>query len=275
MFKRSLKDLNQQELSNILKDFGNEGTKKVFQSEAQFQFELAWKLQELYDCNVKLEDLTIVIEEKGTNIQKKKTKQQKVYTDIVLKKDDYRIAIELKYKTEELVCDNILLFDHSAVDLGRYDYLWDVNRLELLVYYDKKHKSEQLIEGKRRGCKLIYKNFDKTYDKGFAILLTNEQKYWGEFWVDENVIQDYTIDNQFKIGENDSTNHIGKLYSNKMDWKHEDDGKYPKTIKGKSEKGTSRARPIKLLKRYEYKWEDYYTIPQAKNGDFKFLIISI
>lgn len=278
MFKKSLKDLNQQELSNILKDFGNEGTKKIFQSEAQFQFELAWKFQELYDCKAKLEDLTIVIEERDSNISKKgKLKRQKIYTDIVLEKDDYRIAIELKYKTAELdfESDNILLFDHSAVDLGRYDYLWDVNRIELLVYYDKKYKSEQLIEGKRRSCELVYRNFDRAYDKGFAILLTNEQKYWEEFWEDESVIPDYTIDNRFKIGEIDSSTHIGQLYSDKMDWKREVDGKYPKTIQGKSEKGTSRARPIKLLKRYEYKWEDYGTIPQAKNGDFKYLIISV
>ena len=39
-------DLNKETLTSVIKNFGKEG--KIFQSEAQFQFELAWKLQEQF-----------------------------------------------------------------------------------------------------------------------------------------------------------------------------------------------------------------------------------
>ena len=162
MTKKSLKELDVSGLESILYLWGQE--KKVFQSEAQFQFNLAWRLQELYDCEAKLEDLTVVVTRKNKS---DKEFMQKVYTDVVLVKDDYYVAIELKYKTATLKHKDILLFNHGASDLGRYDFLWDVNRLELLV--------------------------------DPAILLTNEKGYWKKSYNDEKE----TIDKQFCIGEAD------------------------------------------------------------------------
>ena len=133
MTKKSLKELDIVGLDSILYLWGQE--KKVFQSEAQFQFNLAWRLQELYDCEAKLEDLTVVVTRKNKS---DKDLMQKVYTDIVLLKDDYSVAIELKYKTATLNHKDILLFKHGATDLGGYDFWWDVNRLELLVTPTKK-----------------------------------------------------------------------------------------------------------------------------------------
>ena len=179
----------------------------------------------------------------------------------------------MKYKTAKLECGEILLHNHGAVDLGRFDFLWDVNRLELLVNNDKKSSIEQAIY-KNKSCSFECSHL-KRCDKGFAVLLTNEQKYWKENWVKETESSDCTIDNQFKFGEKDFTN-TGQLYGNKLNWKLEDDRSYPKTIRGKSGTGTFRARPIELLQAYKYKWEKYPTKnPSDKNNEFRYLIIDV
>ena len=132
---------------------------KIFQSEAQLQFELAWNIKQNFNCNVFLEDLTAYETDSKGNIT------HKLYTDIVVEdiETNYRIGIELKYKTAELKYNNIYLFNHGALPLNRYDYLWDVNRLESLVYN-----------------KPLYNNATSTTivkpcDVGFAIILTNEK----------------------------------------------------------------------------------------------------
>lgn len=279
MFKKSLKGLDKQELSIILKEFGEE--RRIFQSEAQFQFELAWKLKELIDCDVKLEDLTVLIKENEVDKKKRKCKKeiekikQKQYTDIVLEKDDYRVAIELKYKTAKMESGEILLLDHGAVDTGRYDYLWDVNRLELLIRKTVKIPIERAIY-REMGKKLFFDAYKirKSYNKGFAIMLTNEQKYWNDNWVRPTTGITITNDNQFKIGQNKS-----HLYDSILDWPHDISKQkypeyYPKTVMDKG-KPTFRARPIVLLQPYHYQWGDYYTIEGKENGQFKFLIISV
>lgn len=53
--KKSLLNLGEKELSDILSNFRK--IPRIFHSEAQFQFELAWKLQEEFDCVAKLEEL--------------------------------------------------------------------------------------------------------------------------------------------------------------------------------------------------------------------------
>ena len=246
MTKKSLKELDVSGLESILYLWGQE--KKVFQSEAQFQFNLAWRLQELYDCEAKLEDLTVVVTRKNKS---DKEFMQKVYTDIVLVKDDYYVAIELKYKTATLNHKDILLFNHGASDLGRYDFLWDVNRLELLVDPAKRNRETPLARAEEikvfRHCA-----------KGFAILLTNEKGYWKKSYNDEKE----TIDKQFCIGEAD-----GCLYGKTLDWKKKN-GEYTNTIKN-----TSRARSIVLNKAYHYQWKPYCELSAAENNNFKYLII--
>ena len=88
-------NLNKETLTGAIKAFGKEC--KIFQSEAQFQFELAWKLQKQFpDCRVKLEDMRAYVKKEEKNGIKRK-----FYTDIVLEEEGYSIAIELKYKTAE------------------------------------------------------------------------------------------------------------------------------------------------------------------------------
>ena len=247
-----LKDLNIKHLTDILISFGNENT--IFHSEAQFQFELAWILQKQCKCKVKLEELSVLISKKKEN-EKSDEQIQKLYTDIMLEDESgYRIAIELKYKTASFGSANsdIFLLNHGAVDLGRYDFLWDVNRVELLLDQNISSFSNE------SDTKLTIR---KPCNKGFAILLTNEKKYW------EGVPNHgkTTIDNQFKIGIQNK-NNTGHLLQNKLDWRR-DNNEYTSAIKG-----TFRAQPINLNKTYTYEWKDYCNL-EKQNGIFKFIII--
>ena len=253
-------NLNKEILTRIIKAFGKED--KIFQSEAQFQFDLAWELQKNFpNCQVKLEDMRSYVkkDEKEKNSRFKK----KFYTDIVLEDDDYSIAIELKYKTAEYYDKNkcIYLFEHGAVDLGRYDYLWDVHRIELLTGKGNNEELFGRVEVQNK-CK-----------KGYAVLLTNDEKYWTQSYVNKNE----TMDNQFKIGDK---THI--LYNKDLDWRKlkENDEKYrknyqhyPTTILKKNGTPSERAQPIHLSKQYDYQWEDY--CPLHNNEKFRFVIIEV
>ena len=83
--KRNLTFFTLQAIESIMEELG--AVPRIFNSEAQFQFELAWKIKEKFDCEVKLEELSRI------------SKDKKDYTDIILEKDSLRIALELKYKT--------------------------------------------------------------------------------------------------------------------------------------------------------------------------------
>lgn len=252
----NLKQLDAQALSEIIKEFNG----KIFQSEAQFQFELAWKLNEKYGNG---DDLAVELEDRMVE----KDVKRKYYTDIVVKQGDYRVAIELKYKTAEYENknENLYLFNHGAVDLGRYDYIWDVHRIELLkgVSKSKDFGEEKLDVPKQKRCK-----------KGFAVLLTNEKKYWEEKSKEDNIPIDY----QFLFGEKQK-----QLFSDVLDWKKDDEKEYPlnypKTVlskKGEYYKPTSRAHPIRLNKAYHYEWYNYRDASSnEKNDTFKFVIIEV
>ena len=107
------------------------------------------------------------------------------YTDIVVRMGGRNFPIELKYKTAEgtyadLNNEAVGLMTHSAVDLGCYAYLKDINRLEYLA------------------------KTDPDFERGFVIILTNEPlyfKYTGRRSVYE----------AFKI-------YDGKTVSGMLDW---------------------------------------------------------
>lgn len=256
MDKISLKELNLEMLSNIIAEFGCK--QRIFHCEAQFQFELAWKLQEVVNCKVNLEALSVIsIKKQGGKKKKNGQKSdliKKMYTDILLedKEDkDYRVAIELKYKTAELELTNpnVLLQQHGAVDLGRYDFLWDVNRLELLLNQNKEISDLPI-------------DFRLSCNKAFAVLLTNDKHYWNvNYEVDSSGTK--TIGDQFKIG--DTTN---VLCCSRLDWTRVN-GEYPKTVKDDK----SRARAIVLNKPYTYNWNDYCDLNVSSNGVFRYTII--
>jgi len=167
------KDMEIIKILDILKS-----KRKVFYSESDFQFSLAWEIHEYYDnANIRLEYPHL---------------QGKEYIDIIVELNGKIYPIELKYKTlsfldentqSSTVIDNNEKYDlknQGAQDHGRYDYLYDIQRIEKFLKDNEK------------------------YEYGYAILLTNDKSYW-------NKRKSNSIDVQFSISEEDEPK-TGKLY---------------------------------------------------------------
>ena len=95
--------------------------RNVFHSEADFQHHLAWCIHtELQDSKLRLE---YPLSKNNSN--------RREYCDIVLK-SPHNIGIELKYKTKLLTAnvknEYFELKNQGAQDIGRYDFLKDVQR---------------------------------------------------------------------------------------------------------------------------------------------------
>lgn len=104
--------------------------RKVFYSEADFQHALAWEIHENFpDFKIRLEYNPNENRYIGTQ-----------HIDIFVQGKNKKLAIEVKYKTKNAtyICDNecFVLCNQSANDCGRYDYCYDIKRLELLKEYD-------------------------------------------------------------------------------------------------------------------------------------------
>jgi hypothetical protein len=97
-------------------------SRPVFHSEADFQHALAWEIhRHLPQASVRLE-------------YKPPEVTSRMYLDIWVALGTTRIAIELKYKTRKVKTvvggEAFDLSNHGAQDLGRYDFLKDIQRLE-------------------------------------------------------------------------------------------------------------------------------------------------
>lgn len=242
--KRPLSLFNLAELGRIVEEFGNKS--RIFNSEAQFQFELAWKIKEQFDCEVKLEELSRVQDIEKIDKKGKVKNVKKDYTDIILESDNLRIAIELKYKTSafEMKEENVLLKSHGAVDLGAYDFLWDVNRLQVLTGEENNTVKQK--------C-----------NRGYALMLTNDEAYW-------KAQPSETINRQFLIG-GDANGH-GCLKEGKHEWFNTDNKPgLSKVILN----NPSRAQRITFRKDYCYRWQNYCSLTGQKNVDFKFMIVEV
>lgn len=127
-------------IKNLVQECLNE--RRIFHSEADFQHSLAWKIHEKWGKEFKIR-LESVIESKHIDI-------------ILVDPFNNKIGIELKYKTkkfsEEINGEQYSLKTHSAPDIGRYDVIKDIERLEELMGEEK--------------IKL-----------GFVIFLTNDMSY--------------------------------------------------------------------------------------------------
>jgi hypothetical protein len=139
------------------------GQRKVFHSEADFQFALAWEIQKKHpNAKVRLEYCL-----PQTN--------RKMHIDILVIIGDEQYPIEVKYKT--LKVDKVVeneaynLTNQTARDQGRYDFLLDVERIELL---------HQSLPG---------------FKKGYALMLTNDNNYW------KNPQSTNTVDAELMINE--------------------------------------------------------------------------
>lgn len=119
--------------------------RKLFHSEADFQFALAWEIQTLYP-------------EAAVRLEYCPQEARQMHIDIVVELNNKVYPIELKYKTLKLDCpiegEYYNLKSHGAQDIGKYDCLLDVQRLEQ--------------------CSRLLPRFEC----GFAIWLTNDPLYW-------------------------------------------------------------------------------------------------
>ncbi|HZG77585.1 MAG TPA: hypothetical protein VEZ72_17160 [Paenibacillus sp.] len=148
-------------LTAILSDLSQE--RPVFHNEADFQHALAWKIRERHpDAKVRLE-----MKVHGANT--------KVYLDILVQLEGRTYAIELKYKPRNLECvidgEAFELLNQGAQDIGRYDVLKDVQRLETMV-------AEEIV------------------NEGFLVFLTNDLSYSSEAKGGDD-----TVDRDFRLKE--------------------------------------------------------------------------
>ena len=138
----------------------------LFHSEADFQHALAWGFhQQFPDAQVRLE-LPV------------NTSAGVMHVDLWMTDAGDGVAIELKYKTNKLTVDmageHYALKSQSAQDLGRYDFLKDLERLEYLAD--------------------TYPNLT-----GYAIFLTNDSNYW------TNSTRANTVDASYRLNEGRQT----------------------------------------------------------------------
>ncbi len=144
----------------------------VFHSEADFQHALAWAIhQQLPSAQVRLE-LPF------------RTDQRTVHLDLWISSGSASFAIELKYKTcslsLEIQDEMFSLSNHAAQDLGRYDFVKDIQRLEQIVA-------------------------NKPNVTGYAIMLTNDASYWA------SPRGAHTIDSAFRLSH-------GRILSKALTW---------------------------------------------------------
>ena len=145
----------------------------IFHNEADFQFAFAWEIQKQYsDYNIRLEYKTPTFDNR--------------YTDIWIKGEN-PIAIELKYKPVSMKLqhnkERFELKNHGAQDIGRYDFLKDVQRLEEIIM-----------------------KYPET--SAYAIMITNDSLYW------RNPKKHNSVDKDFKI-------HQGRNIHGVLSWSPE------------------------------------------------------
>ncbi len=97
----------------------------LFHSEADFQHAFAWEVQHcMPNAEVRLE-------------YPWRQSDKSWYIDLWIRAPSDNIAVELKYKPQELAVtvngESYGLKHHSAEDLARYDFVRDIRRLEKLV----------------------------------------------------------------------------------------------------------------------------------------------
>ncbi len=116
----------------------------VFHSEADFQFALAWEIQLRYPS------ATVRLEYPPPDDPTK-------YIDVLIRLGDDVYPIELKYKTKLFSAvvggEPYFLKNHGAQDVGKYDFVKDICRIEAF----REHVAD--------------------YQSGYAIWLTNDPYY--------------------------------------------------------------------------------------------------
>ena len=148
----------------------------IFHSEADFQHAIAWEIHKHSPrASVRLERPVEV-----SHLNKRR------YVDIWTEQDDHVLAIELKYKTRALQVlignEQYALRSQTAQDLGRYDFIKYIGRVENIVT-DRAPRAS-----------------------GYAILLTNDPSYW------THPRSDNTAEARFRL-------HEGNILRGDLGWR--------------------------------------------------------
>ena len=160
-------------IKEILEELGDKRkATEPYLSEAQFQFELAWVIKEKFsNAKVLLEYTACIMKSnKEDETGKAKGKTKRFESDIIVFFGDKYQVIELKYKTAKSTINKVQLVPQGGQPGTKYDYLWDIHRIELL-----KEKPETDNQGNSYEYRL-----DKECSGGYAIFLTNDGSYFNE-----------------------------------------------------------------------------------------------
>lgn len=144
----------------------------IFHSEADFQHALAWEFQlSSQTASIRLE-------------QQIAAQGGRVHLDLLVKDRSTHVAVELKYKTKKASItwgeEQFQLRNQAAQDLGRYDFLKDIARIERYV---ETHAGAE----------------------GYVVLLTNDPTYW------KQSKKAHSIDAAFRI-------HEGRPITGELTW---------------------------------------------------------
>ncbi len=202
---------------------------KLFCSEADFQFSLGWELHRLLP-NAQL------LFEKEVNVG---------YVDIIVIWNGKWYFIELKYHTS--LCDTITLGlplhlkNQSAQDILRYDYLYDINRIQRIAA-----------------------NMEEVYGGGYAIVLTNDRLIYGS----PNSSSARALDSLFRIHDRRGLSASSSFpIPGKVIWKN---AAKPTTHWTKSGQRSN----VFTLPTINTDWEKYCFFTDSNNvpQDFRYLI---
>lgn len=216
--------------------------RKVFWSEADFQFAFAWKLKEMLKNSAPQSTINVRLERRADALEKRDDGKNSgdIYIDIWVEINEKVYPIELKYKTIQCTItdgsEEYKLKQHGACDIGCYLYLKDAERIE--------H---------------ISKSLGDNFGKGYAIMLTNDHLYWNR----PNTSTDTTIFRNFRIYDGRKI-----VAGQKLDW-HPSSNKQPVWQK--------KLGPLTLTHNYTINWKDYSKLlnEEGKAIPFKYSIIEI
>ncbi len=153
-----------EKIQTIMKNLPNCDNRPIFHSERDFVFAFAWSLHKNFNLDIRMET--------------KPYRDKKLFFDIWC--PQLKTAIEVKYKTKpiELIhSDEYFKLGDHPTDLGRHDFIKDIERLEALMG-------------------------NNIAETGFAIILSNDHLYWEPWESAKNSIFDRSTNSDaFRIHE--------------------------------------------------------------------------
>lgn len=234
-------------IESVLLALANE--RKVFWSEADFQFAFAWKLKEMFEDRNPQSAIEVRLERRADALVQRADAPEQgneiensgdIYIDIWVEIDKIVYPIELKYKTIKCIItdgsEEYKLKQHGACDIGCYLYLKDVERIE--------H---------------ISKSLGDNFGKGYAIMLTNDHLYWDKPKTspDTTAFRDFRVYDWRKIVAGQKLNWHPSS-NNQTGWQN-------------------KLLPFTLIHDYTINWKDYSKLlnEEGKAIPFKYSIIEI